>query len=108
MHKILRINPKTNAVRGYDLIANESYSPTQNEIEVPESTPRKTLENAIRVDPSTDPVTIITEEEWRPIKPVDRVQVSKDTRDAILAAKEKGDTQAQIDHILDILDVIDL
>jgi len=34
--------------------------------------------------------------------------VSQPTIDAILAAKEKGDTQAQIDHILDILDVIDL
>jgi len=41
-------------------------------------------------------------------KPVERQFISSDTEQAILNARDAGDTQAQIDHILDVLDVIDL
>jgi hypothetical protein len=39
---------------------------------------------------------------------VDRVNLSQDTANAILTARDNNNTQEQIDHILDVLDVIDL
>jgi hypothetical protein len=121
MFKILRYDSETHRVTSFDCIVNDSYTPQTKEIEqsdgtiqnvkevvVPESTPRHVLENAIRVDPTNDPVKITTKSEAFPAEGVDRREVSGDTKEKIIEAREAGDTQAQIDHILDVLDVIDL
>ncbi|QPL12248.1 hypothetical protein HrrHc1_135 [Halorubrum phage Hardycor1] len=41
-------------------------------------------------------------------EPVDRSKISQETKQAILDARESGDYEAAIDHVLDVLDVIDL
>lgn len=43
-----------------------------------------------------------------PPEAVDRTHISSETADALRTARDNGDVQAQLDHILDVLDVIDL
>lgn len=43
-----------------------------------------------------------------PNQPVERQRISGETRQNILDARDNGDVQKQIDHVLDILDVLDL
>jgi hypothetical protein len=43
-----------------------------------------------------------------PSAAVDRTHISAETAEALRRAREASDTQAQLDHILDVLDVIDI